>query len=143
MNPKEDVEQLMNEGIEFAAKMLCEHGEFYPFGVVRKADGSILHAGAADGTEQPPSASLIEILRSNYRQEAQAGRYSATAMFHDVRITPPGKSAKSDAIQVELEHSGGYCADVFFPYTRDSGGNVSFGETFASKRDLTVFGRAS
>jgi hypothetical protein len=143
MNPKEDVEQLMNEGFEFAAKVLREHGEFYPFGIVRKADGNIQHVGAADGTEHPPSAALIEILRSTYRQEAQAGRYSATAMFYDVRITPPGKSAKSDAIQVELEHSGGYCADVFFPYTRDSAGNVSFGEIFASKRDLTVFGRAS
>ena len=143
MTPKEDVEQLMNEGIEFAARMLREHGEFYPFGVVRKADGNIQHVGASDGREKPPSAALIDVLRSSYRQEGQAGRYSATAMFYDVRIVPPGKSAKSDAVQVELEHSGGYCANVFFPYTRDEGGHVSFGEIFASKRDPTVFGKES
>ena len=123
--------------------MLREHGEFYPFGVVRKADGSIQHVGAADGTEHPPSTALIDILRTSYRHEARAGRYSATAMFYDVRITPPGQGAKSDAIQVELEHSSGYCANVFFPYTRDSGGHVSFSQIFASKRDLSVFGKAS
>ncbi len=140
MTPKEDVEQLMNEGMDFATKMLRQHGEFYPFGVVRKADGTVQHVGASDGREHPPSTALIKLLRDSYRQEAVAGRYAATAMFYDVRVTPTGIAAKTDAIQVELEHRGGYYANVFFPYKRGANGEVLFGEVFANQRDPTVFG---
>lgn len=63
VTPKEQVEELMNEGIAFAERMLREHGEFFPFGVVRKSGGSIQHVGASDGRERPPSRELIDLLK--------------------------------------------------------------------------------
>ena len=139
MTPKEEVEQLMTEGLDFATKMLREHGEFYPFGLIKTAAGEIKHIGAKGESENPPSVELIALLRESYRQQAQAGNYAATAIFYDVRIAPPGEKIKSDAVQAELEHHGGYCANVFFPYSRNKIGVVVFGEIFATKREPTVF----
>ena len=62
MSPKEEAESLMNEGIPFATQMLQEHGEFFPYGYAMRRDGEILSIAAHDGTEQPPSQELIELL---------------------------------------------------------------------------------
>src|SRR5215471_11575087 len=118
MTPKEQVEVLMNEGISFAERMLREHGEFFPFGVVRKADGSVQHVGAWDGRDKPPSKDVSDVLNQGFRKGAESGDYEATAIFMDVLTTPPGGSSKTDAVQVGLEHRSGYCVDVFFPYQR-------------------------
>jgi len=152
MTPKDEVEQLMNNGVEVATKMLREDGEFYPFGVMKTAGGEIQPFGvvktaggevqyieASEGSENPSSGELIAFVRERVRQQAQAGNYVAIAMFYDVRIAPPGEKTKSPAVQVELEHRSGYCADVFFPYSRNKVGVVVFGETFANKREPTVF----
>ena len=138
MKPKQQVEELMNEGIAFAERMLREHGEFFPFGIVRKSDGSIQHVGAWDGREQPPSTDLIELINQGFRTGADSGEYVATAIFFDVLTTPPGSSAKTDAVQVGLEHRSGYCVNVFFLYSRSPDGVVEFGELFASKREGSV-----
>jgi len=139
VSPKEQVEELMNGGIGFAERMLRERGEFFPFGAVRKSDGSIQLVGASDGREQPPSRDLIDLLNQGFRKGAQSGNYAATAIFVDVLTTPPGSSTKTDAVQVGLEHRSGYCVDVFFPYHRSADGTVQWGELFASKREGSVF----
>ena len=139
MTPKQEVEELMNEGIAFVKKMLREHGGCHPFGVVRKSDGQVQHVGASNGLDYPAAKDLIAILRKSYRQEAEVSHYEATGLFYDVRIAPPGTEHKTDAVQVELEHRSGYCANVFFPYSRDAKGHLVFGEIFATKRDGTVF----
>ena len=129
----------MTEGLAFATKMLREYGEFYPFGVIKTATGEIKHIGAKGESENPPSGELIALLRESYYQQAQGGNYAATALFYDVRIAPPGEKIKADAVQVELEHHGGYCANVFFPYSWNAIDDVVFGEIFATKREPTVF----
>ncbi len=59
---KNDAQALVDEFIVFAEKLLRDHGEYYPFGGHMKADGRIVWEGASDGTEQPRSQPLIEIL---------------------------------------------------------------------------------
>jgi len=137
--PKEQLEVLMNEGIPLAEKMLREQGEFFPFGMVQKADGSVQQIGASDGREHPPPKDVAELLGRAFRRGAESGDYAATAIFMDVRTTPPGGSAKVDAVQVGLEHRSGYCVDVFFPYQRSADGTVKWGDLFASKREGSAF----
>jgi hypothetical protein len=50
--------------------------------------------------------------------------------------------SKSDAIQVCLEHSDGYSAEVFFPYAVADDGHLVYGPIFAQegKRDLFCSG---
>jgi hypothetical protein len=138
MTPKEQVEQLMNEGLPFATRMLAEHGEFHPFGVALTAEGVIQHLGATDGREHPPAQALLDLLLGAMRAGAKEGKYTAIAVFFDVRVQRPGAHSKSDAVQVGLEHRDGYCADVFFPYSLKAG-SVAYGDVFAQQRDGSVF----
>ena len=42
-----DLNQLLNVALDFAKKMLKQHGEFYPFGASMGADGKITMDGAS------------------------------------------------------------------------------------------------
>ena len=48
-SPKSECEDLMNEALPLAERMLREHGEFYPYGLTIDATGKIAHAAASDG----------------------------------------------------------------------------------------------
>ena len=135
---KEDVESLMNEGIQLAEQLLREHGEFFPYGYAMQTDGEIQSVAASDGTEHPPSQELIDLLNAGFRKNAESGKYRATALFIDVRVAPED-GAKVDAVQFGLEHRSGYCVNVYYPYTRSPDGQVQFGEIFASPRKGVVF----
>ncbi len=140
MTPKDEAEVVMNAGIPFAQKMLTEHAEFYPFGFAMTAMNKVVAVATSATTEHPASQQVIDDLTAAFRAGASSGEYKATAVFIDVRALPPGKTEKTDAVQVGLEHVSGYCVDVFFPYSRDAKGKVTFGALFASKRAGVVFG---
>jgi hypothetical protein len=44
----------------------------------------------------------------------------------------------SDAIQAEMEHVSGYCADVFLPYGRVDGA-LTYGDEISTKGEGLVF----
>lgn len=135
-----EAEALLSDLLPFAKRMLATHGEFFPFGGFMTADGSIVHTGAIDpSTDKPASAALVESLTREFRRRAKAGEIRATALVMDMRVTPPGSSAVSDAIQVSVEHRSSFCADVFFPYRLTTSGLLEFGEAFAQEGARTIF----
>jgi light-regulated signal transduction histidine kinase (bacteriophytochrome) len=137
--PKQEAEELMNDLLPLAKRMLSEHGEFYPYGGYMDRIGKIVHVGAQlEGTNKPESRPLIEILRDDFRKLAALEKCKATAVIFDVRIMPPGAVEKSDAIQVCLDHLENYSAEVFFPY-RISDGEVVYGAVFAQRGDGLIF----
>ena len=139
-DPKRDAQALLDEVLSFARVMLAKHGEFHPFGAYMKADGSIVHAGAMDPrTDRPHATDLLDTLKAEYRARARAGDIKATALVFNVRVAPPDRGNRSDAIQVSLEHTDSYSADVFLPYEIRKDGNLVFGEMFAQKGERTVF----
>src|SRR6266487_4654108 len=138
MTPKEEVEILMNEGIKFAKQMLSQHGEFLPFANALRPNGKIVDVGASDGTEQPKSQNLIDLLIDGLRGAVSQGEYIAIAIFFDVKVSRPGDGKKVDAVQVGVEHKDGYCADVFFPYTLTQG-DVTVDGVFAQSREAVLF----
>jgi hypothetical protein len=135
---KTECEGLMNQAIPFAQKMLRQHGEFYPYGYVLKSSGKVALAGGYDGTEHPKSQTIIDLLVDAFQKDAQAGTIRATALVYDVRVMPPGATAKSDAIAVALDHRDGYSVVVFFPYVL-SGGEVTIGTSFVERGESRVF----
>ncbi|MEW6747784.1 MAG: hypothetical protein AB1486_34080 [Planctomycetota bacterium] len=139
-NPKAEAEALLNDLLPFAKRMLAAHGEFFPFGGYMRTDGSIVHVGAKDPTtDRPKSATLIETLTRDFRERARHREIRAAAVMFDVKVLPPGGSAKTDAIQVNLEHKDSYCAEVFFPYRLGDSGALEFGQTFAQEGRRVVF----
>jgi len=138
--PKSQCEDLLNAVLPFAKKMLSEHGEFYPYGASMKPDGTIAEDGVYTDREHPQSQELIDRLRNAFRAEAKNGEIIASATVYDVRTTPPGGTAKTDAIAVELDHRDAYSVLVLIPYTI-SAGTVRFAESFAQKGSFRIFGK--
>jgi hypothetical protein len=135
---KQECERLMNALLPLAEKMLMQYGEFYPYGGYVAADGTITDIGGSIlETDHPASRDLINLLRTSLRQIAIAKQCRAAAIIFDVTVPLPGCDAKSNAIQVCLDHVHGYSAEVFFPYAISRTG-VLYGERFAQpgKHDL-------
>jgi hypothetical protein len=133
-SPKAESEALMNAALPFAEQMLEAHGEFLPYGQAMDKAGKFIAIGASDGK----SKDLIQILKSGFREGANAGKYKATALVYDVRITLPSTGGKSDAIAVSLNHQDSYAAIVFFAY-RIEEGKVVMGEVFAQQEENYAF----
>ena len=140
MTPKQESEILLNALVPFAEKMLREHGEFYPFGGYMRPDGTIVEVGASDpDTDRPKSKDLIYVLRNSFQELAGRNECKVVALIFDVAVKLPNSDRKSDAIQVSLEHSEGYSAEVFFPYQLVES-QVVYGEVFAQQGKADVFG---
>lgn len=137
-SPKTESEALLNAALPFAEQMLAEHGEFFPYAQAMDESGKFIAVGASDGREHPPSKDVIELLKQGLRAGGSSGKYKATALVYDVRITLPGSGAKSDAIAVSLNHKANYAALVFFPY-RVEGKKVIMGEALAQQEENYSF----
>ncbi len=139
MKPEEEVELLLNQGIPFAVEMLEKYGEFYPFALALSQDGTPTQIGIDPGSEHPESTHVLALLQEAMVKGAAEGEYKATALVVDVSLEGAQGVENTDAIQVGLEHSSGYCVNVFLPYSKTEGGEFSFGELLASPRESTVF----
>jgi len=140
--PKEECEALMTALLPVAQQMLSKHREFYPYGGTMSPDGGIAHTAGYTGTERPPSQAVVELLEKAFQHGAKRGAYKATALVLDVRTTPPGKTAKQDAVQVRLDHASGYSVIVLFPYAFAANGEVEFAEPFGVRGEGKIFGAA-
>ena len=76
-------------------------------------------------------AQVVELLENAFREFARRGTYKATAVVHDVRVVPPGATAKTDAIALRLDHRDNYSVEVMIPYQRATDGTLAFGIPFA------------
>lgn len=138
---KEECEDLMNSVVPFAQQMLTQHREFYPFGGAMAADGQIVAVGGDTGEEHPASQTVIDLLEKGFQDGAKTGKYKATALVVDMRVVPPGRDTKQDAIAVRLDHRDGYSVVVVFPYSIGSGGDVTIESPFAVKGEQRIFAR--
>ena len=139
MNPKQESERLMNAAFPLAEKMLRDYGEFYPYGAYLRPDGEIVDVGARDpDTQYPKSKDLLYVLRSSFQEMAHTNRCKAVAIVFNIAVNLPESSGKSNAIQVCLDHIGGYSAEVLFPY-QIVDGEVAYGETFAQEGKHEIF----
>lgn len=143
MTAKQDAEKLMNFLVPFAKKMLIEHGELWPFGGYIKPSGEIVSVAVEvpqAGIEKPRQ--MIESLEEQFRGKARRNELSVSGIVFDVRVKPPQEEDKCDAIQINLEHEGGYSATVFHTYCTNAG-DIYFNKVFAQPGPNTVFEKPS
>jgi hypothetical protein len=106
-----DLDGLLNTLLPFAQQELEKLGEFFPFGAIVTKEGETkLLAADAMEEERPDSASIISMLLA----EAQSKRNELRA----VGICSDVRTAGSDVIKVDLEHSEGTALTVLLPYTQ-------------------------
>jgi hypothetical protein len=138
---KADGEKLLDALMPFAKQMLQQHQEFFPFGGRMAPDGTITHEGAYNGTEQPPSQELIDLLRQAHQKDARDQKLRACATIYDIRTVPPGRTEKQDAIAAAIDHVSGYSVVVIFPYTIDAEKKLQVEAPFAVKGASEIFTR--
>jgi hypothetical protein len=136
---KADGEKLIDSLLPFAEQMLQGHREFFPFGGSMALDGTITHEGAYNGTEQPPSQELIDLLRQAHQRDATAQTLRACATIYDIRTVPPGRTEKQDAIAAAIDHVSGYSAVVIFPYSFDAAEKLRVEPPFAVEGAHDIF----
>lgn len=136
---KQELEQLLSAAMPFAEQMLKTNGEFYPYGSTMDSQGKISAAGGYTGTAHPKSTELIDLLKASFRHDAKAGKIVACALVYDIRTIPPGKTTKTDAIRVDLDHRDGMSLTVVYPYTIAPDKTFILGEPFAMKGQGEVF----
>ena len=107
------------------------------------SNDQINQTAAYTGEEFPEPQQLITLLLGAFRRQAAKGELKATALCLDARTIPPGQTKKSDAICVRLEHADGEAIDAFLPYSKDTSGEITYSDLFATKGQQQVFGQAS
>ena len=139
----DDIEGLLADLLPFAERMLGEHQEFLPFGGRTALDGEIIWEGADNGEDMPPSADLIALLHDEHQMLAARRELRACAVLYDIRVLPPGRSTKQDAICAALDHVSGYSASRIFPYRFTASGELVVESPFEIPSTAPVFPRAN
>lgn len=134
MTPKEQVERILEDMLQFARKMLAEHGEFQPFGVCLASTGDMEHTGVQmDGGG---AADRMRLLRSALLKQKDSA--IAYGLASNVWL-PQSDDVGVDAVQVFFEHRDGYCADVFCPYDLSRSDPLIVAKIFAQRGGPVFF----
>ena len=136
----DDFQTLVEKTMPVATGLLEKNKEFFPFGATVAADGASAIANGWTGKEQPPSSEVIAVLKAAFKDGAAKGTLRATALVVDVRVAPPGKKDKQDAIQIDLDMKG-LSRRVFYPYSLSKKGELLIEDPFVSLGDSGIFGQ--
>jgi hypothetical protein len=137
--PKEECEELMSAVMPHAEELLARHGEFFPFGATLSPSNEVILTAAELAEREAPSLDVIRLLEEGFRRGAAQARYKATALVYDVRVVPPKKAEKQDAIAVRLDHRDRYAVVVYFPYVLTPSGEPALDAPFVTAVDAPIF----
>jgi hypothetical protein len=136
---KEEVEAVLSMLVPAAIHLLEKNGGMFPIGAAMSPNGSVSAVAAFGGDEHPSDQKVIDGLNDLLRAGARKGLYKASGIAIDGEVPLPGRSEKTSALVVRLEHVSGYSVRVVYPYQRH-GGKITLGKTFAAKGTNDVFG---
>jgi len=133
---REEMDSILDDGLQAAIHLLEKNGEFYPFAVAVDAAGGLRHVEGYTGDEHPLSDDLISFLHDALAQQAAQGEYRATGIVSNVTLTDRVTSAKGDAISVAIEHRDAEPVTCFLPYRLSDGQFI--GEEVVAERGQSV-----
>ena len=147
VTPQQQVDRIVREGVGYAKTQLEQEFSFLPFAVIQHADGRIERIFGPTGDEldaldtpelQGDPARALSLLERRVEREAKAkGDFRVVGVFSDDDVKLPD-GHESDAIQAEMEHVSGYCANVYLPYGRVENA-LSYGEEISAAGQGLVF----
>ena len=112
----EQSQMLINALMVYADGALKTHAGFNPIGAVLDRSGgtTLLHEYAR--REEMPAQLVTELLTAALRDHVAGGQLAAAALASMVLFGKRGSDERATAVQVHVEQSDGYCADIFMPY---------------------------
>ena len=136
----DDFNTLLEKVMPITLGLLEKNKEFFPFGATIAGDGKTAIANGWTGKEQPPSSEVIAVLKAAFKDGARKRELRATALVVDVRVIPPGKKEKQDAIQLDLDKEGD-SKRVFYPYSFSKKGELQLEDPFVVLGNSEIFGK--
>jgi hypothetical protein len=136
--PEQEVRTLGDYGIAYTTRALQGGAQFYPFAFVMRADGRIQRIAPKELPDFPTQEKLLRVLEEGFHAVADEGKYRAVAIVADVVIAMPD-GRESEAIQLALEHRECFFRNVFYPYTLNDEGVVTFEKPISGKRTGKIF----
>jgi hypothetical protein len=136
-NAKLQAERLMNDLVEFAERMLRDHGEFHPFGGYLKEHEGVIHVGLSTDVKWASGSERERALADSFRLLARQNSVLVFGIVTNVSFEQP--TQKNNAIRVFLEHRSGYCADVFLSYHLQAGAGPKINEIAAQPGSPRLF----
>ncbi|WP_446742083.1 hypothetical protein [Silvibacterium acidisoli] len=118
---REDANELLNAGLNYAKTMLRRYGQFGPFGYIMDNDGDVRLEPVSQQDMPADPAMLLELLHRQIVERARRGSLQAASTATNVALNKPSDEGYADAVMVELEHKSGYAVKAFVPY-RITGG---------------------
>ena len=133
---QDDLDRLLNVALGFAQHELDKRGEFFPYAVAIKGDGSVemFAAPPNPSSDRPAAADVIASCLSQLASKRNQLR--AAAIVAGIRSQEYG----GDAIEVNLEHIQGPALRVQLSYARRTpGAGVEYGQIRAQSGDRRVW----
>ena len=133
-----EVQELLNHCHSYAADLLMETDELFPFGASMDSSGRTSHREfEIDLKKIPSNGEIIEKLLAVFEEEFQKEESKAYALVYEVNIKLD-ESTATDAFAIDIKHRESVDIPVFYyPFLIDENENVVFGESFAVKRNPT------
>ena len=136
----DDFEMLADRILEFARKAIVEDGFLIPISATVSLDGDVIpvtRIQPPDATDTAPS--IVNEILGVLRGLARDKRVRAVAWCVDMRVVPPGKTDKTDALVLFSESSNGDARVLVTPYQGAPGPTTLFAEPYAQTNKPQIF----
>jgi hypothetical protein len=140
--PDHDFELLANRILAFARQAIAEDGAVIPVGAVVSPEGEVVPIKRIQLPNEEDSAeTLLNELLGVFRGLAEKNQARAVAWCVDMRVIPPGSSAKTDALVLFFESSSGKATVLVTPYSQAPGPATTFAEPYVQMNRPQIFSR--
>lgn len=132
----EELEKLLNHTVEYAADLLTETGEAYPFGAFLDTIDNVHPLEMeVDKKNMPTIGKVIDTLTTYCEGEIKASKMTGYALAYEVQLQLEEGKPKQDAIAIDMVHIEQENPPLFYlPFNTTDDKQVSIGELFAVKR---------
>lgn len=118
---RQNMDLVLNDGINTAVNFLEKNGEFFPFGVVKTKTDGIRHIQVMMDESRPASSNVSEYLAASLKEGGLLGSYTTVAIISDVKITDKENGHKHDAISVSIDDENSDPILCYVPYRIEEG----------------------
>jgi len=136
---REEMDTLLDEGLQFAVQALEKCNEFHPFAVVLRNKCEVCHVYASNEFDKLPSNNkqMLEMLQSVLKRNAFKENYVAVALIFNVSFAKPVRDMH-DAVCAHLEHIRSQPIVCYLPY-KIKDGVLSTGDVIAQPGQSVIF----
>lgn len=129
---------MLNDVIDMASKLIEKHGAHMPFAMVVTSSGERVNVAPDDSEIRDPQI-LFDLVRDEVKAGARDGSFRAIAIARNIEYVSAETMAKTDAIQITLDHVEDSAVTCYLPYAQVASGDYLPGTLFATDPDDTFF----